>query len=67
MIRPTATRNRFTIKYQIKATAHVECRKDANVINEIPMAYKDIDAVMTAQNELVEIVQSIKVLVCVKR
>ncbi|MCX8665224.1 RtcB family protein [Gilliamella sp. B3000] len=67
MISPTATRNRFTIKDQIKATAHVECRKDANVINEIPMANKDIDAVMTAQNELVEIVQSIKVLVCVKR
>lgn len=35
MINPTATRNRFTIKDQIKATAHVECRKDANVINEI--------------------------------
>lgn len=66
MINPTATRNRFTIKDQIKATAHVECRKDANVINEIPMAYKDIDAVMAAQNALVEIVQSIKVLVCVK-
>ncbi|WP_267342409.1 hypothetical protein [Gilliamella sp. B3023] len=36
MISPTATRNRFTIEDQIKATAHVECRKDANVIDEIP-------------------------------
>ena len=66
MISPTATKNRFTIKAQIKATAHVECRKDANVINEIPMAYKDIDAVMTAQNELVEIVHQLRQVVCVK-
>ncbi|OCL24690.1 hypothetical protein A9G07_02555 [Gilliamella sp. wkB72] len=66
MISPTATRNRFTIEDQIKATAHVECRKDANVIDEIPMAYKDIDAVMTAQNELVEIVHQLRQVVCVK-
>lgn len=66
MISPTATRNRFTIKDQIKAAAHVECRKDANVINEIPMAYKDIDAVMTAQNELVEIVHQLRQVVGVK-
>ena len=52
----TEAKKKFTIADQIKATAHVECRKDANVIDEIPMAYKDIDAVMTAQNELVEIV-----------
>nr|WP_323849521.1 RtcB family protein [Gilliamella sp. B2838] len=66
MISPTATRNRFTIKYQIKATAHVECRKDANVINEIPMANKDIDAVMAAQNALVEIVHQLRQVVGVK-
>ncbi|MDF5910206.1 RtcB family protein [Pseudomonas aeruginosa] len=35
-----------------RATAHVECRKDADVIDEIPMAYKDIDQVMEAQREL---------------
>lgn len=49
-------KKKFTIADQIKATAHVECCKDANVIDKILMAYKDIDAVMTAQNELVEIV-----------
>lgn len=62
----TAAKKQFTIEDQIKATAHVECRKDANVIDEIPMAYKDIDAVMTAQNELVEIVHQLRQVVCVK-
>lgn len=66
MISPTATRNRFTIKDQIKATAHVECRKDANMVNEIPMAYKDINAVMAAQNALVEIVHQLRQVVGVK-
>ena len=50
----------------MKATAHVECRKDADVIDEIPMAYKDIDAVMTAQSELVEIMHQLRQVVCVK-
>lgn len=62
----TEAKKKFTIEDQIKATAHVECRKDANVIDEIPMAYKDIDAVMTAQNELVEIVHQLRQVVCVK-
>lgn len=62
----TAAKNTFTLADQIKATAHVECRKDANVIDEIPMAYKDIDAVMVAQNELVEIVHQLRQVVCVK-
>ena len=56
VISRTKEKKKFTIADQIKATAHVECCKDANVINKILMAYKDIDAVMTAQNELVEIV-----------
>jgi tRNA-splicing ligase RtcB len=42
-------RRRFTVADQERATAHVECRKDKEVIDEIPMAYKDIDAVMHAQ------------------
>ena len=39
----TQAKNTFTVADQIRATAHVECRKDADVIDEIPMAYKDID------------------------
>ena len=59
-------KRRFTVDDQIKATAHVECRKDNEVIDEIPMAYKDIDAVMHAQRELVEVVHTLRQVVCVK-
>jgi len=59
-------RRRFTVEDQQRATAHVECRKDSDVIDEIPMAYKDIDAVMQAQRELVEIVHTLRQVVCVK-
>lgn len=62
----TEAKKTFTINDQIKATEGVECRKDENVIDEIPMAYKDIDAVMIAQKELVEIVHQLKQVVCVK-
>lgn len=49
-----------------KATAGVECRKDKEVIDESPAAYKSIDAVMEAQKDLVEIVHTLKQVVCVK-
>ena len=50
----------------IKATAGVECRKDADVIDETPMAYKPIEDVMNAQKDLVEIVHTLRQVVCVK-
>lgn len=50
----------------IAATAGVECRKDAGVIDESPSAYKDIDKVMAAQRDLVEVVHTLKQIVCVK-
>lgn len=59
-------KRRFTVADQARATEGVECRKDAEVIDEIPMAYKDIDAVMRAQADLVEIVHTLKQVVCVK-
>lgn len=59
-------KRRFTVQDQVAATAHVECRKDREVIDEIPMAYKDIDAVMQAQRELVEVVHTLRQVVCVK-
>ena len=59
-------KRRFTLKDQVQATEGVECRKDAGVIDEIPLAYKDIDAVMRAQADLVEIVHTLKQVVCVK-
>ncbi|QEP41723.1 RtcB family protein [Ectothiorhodospiraceae bacterium BW-2] len=62
----TEAKRRFTLDDQIKATEGVECRKDSSVIDEIPMAYKDIDAVMAAQMDLVEVVHTLKQVVCVK-
>lgn len=59
-------KRRYGVQDQIRATAGVECRKDAAVIDEIPLAYKDIDAVMRAQADLVEIVHTLKQVVCVK-
>lgn len=56
----------FTLDDHIAATAGVECRKDAGVLDETPMAYKDIDAVMAAQSDLVEIVHTLKQIVCIK-
>ena len=59
-------RKRFTLADHRAATADVECRKDEQVIDETPAAYKDIDAVMTAQNDLVEVVHTLKQVVCVR-
>lgn len=59
-------KRRFTLADHKKATEGVECRKDAGVIDETPMAYKDIDAVMAAQEDLVEVVHTLKQIVCVK-
>ena len=62
----TEAKRRFSLEDHAAATAHVECRKDAGVIDETPMAYKDIDAVMAAQADLVEIVHTLRQVVCVK-
>jgi tRNA-splicing ligase RtcB len=59
-------RRRFTVDDHRAATAGVECRKDADVIDETPMAYKDIDAVMAAQVALVEPVHTLRQVLCVK-
>jgi tRNA-splicing ligase RtcB len=59
-------KRRFTIDDHIKATAGVECRKDAAVIDETPMAYKNIDDVMNAQKDLVVIAHTLRQVVCVK-
>lgn len=61
-----AAKKAFTRADHIAATAGVECRKDADVIDETPGAYKSIDAVMAAQTDLVEIVATLKQVLCVK-
>jgi tRNA-splicing ligase RtcB len=59
-------KRRFTLADHRAATEGVECRKDKDVIDETPAAYKDIDAVMAAQRDLVEVVHTLKQVVCVK-
>jgi tRNA-splicing ligase RtcB len=59
-------KRRFTLADHEAATAGVECRKDADVIDETPGAYKPIEAVMEAQRDLVEIVHTLRQVVCVK-
>jgi tRNA-splicing ligase RtcB (3'-phosphate/5'-hydroxy nucleic acid ligase) len=56
----------FSVQDHINATEGVECRKDEGVVDETPKAYKDIDKVMQAQSDLVEIVHTLKQVLCVK-
>lgn len=62
----TAARQRFNKDDLITQTKGVECRKDKGVIDEIPGAYKDIDAVMNNQSDLVEVVHTLKQVLCIK-
>ena len=62
----TEAKRRFTVADHAAATAGIECRKDEGVIDETPKAYKDIDAVMAAQSDLVEVVHTLRQIVCVK-
>ncbi len=62
----TEAKRRFTVEDHAKATAGIECRKDAAVIDETPAAYKSIEAVMAAQSDLVEVVHTLRQVLCVK-
>jgi len=62
----TEAKRRFSLADHASATAGIECRKDEDVIDETPMAYKDIDAVMAAQQDLVDVVHTLRQVVCVK-
>lgn len=59
-------KKRFSLEDHAKAVGGVECRMDADVIDETPGAYKDIDAVMAAQADHVEVVHTLKQVLCVK-
>jgi tRNA-splicing ligase RtcB len=62
----TEAKRTFTLEDHAKATAGVECRKDADVVDETPGAYKSIDGVMAAQTDLVDVVHTLKQVLCVK-
>jgi tRNA-splicing ligase RtcB (3'-phosphate/5'-hydroxy nucleic acid ligase) len=59
-------KRRFTLREHEEATRGVECRKDKDVLDETPGAYKPIDAVMEAQRDLVDVVHTLRQVVCVK-
>jgi tRNA-splicing ligase RtcB len=62
----TEARKELTVVDLREQTRGVECRKDKGVIDEAPSAYKDIDAVMAAQKDLVEVVATLKQVMCIK-
>ena len=57
---------RFTTADLAQQTMGVECRKDADVVDEIPSAYKNLDEVMENQQDLVEVVHTLKAVMCIK-
>ena len=59
-------KRRYTQDDLIAQTASVECRKDADVIDEIPAAYKSIDTVIAAQRDLVDVVHELRQVICIK-
>lgn len=62
----TKARELFTLDDHRESTAHVECRKDSGVLDETPAAYKSIEDVMNAQKDLVEVLHTLRQVVCVK-
>jgi tRNA-splicing ligase RtcB (3'-phosphate/5'-hydroxy nucleic acid ligase) len=62
----TEAKRRFNRFDLAKQTEGVECRKDGGVVDEIPAAYKDIDKVMANQSDLVEVVHTLKQVMCIK-
>jgi tRNA-splicing ligase RtcB (3'-phosphate/5'-hydroxy nucleic acid ligase) len=59
-------KNTYTLDDLIAQTNGVECRKDTELIDEIPAAYKSIDTVMSNQSDLVEVVATLKQVICIK-
>jgi len=59
-------KRRFSLADLVAQTEGVECRKDEGVIDEIPASYKDIDQVMSNQTDLVEVVHTLKQVLCIK-
>ena len=61
-----AAQKKFSVEDLVEQTSGVICRKDKGVLDEIPGAYKSIDEVMANQADLVEVVHTLKQVLCVK-
>ena len=59
-------KRRFSLTDLVDQTRGVECRKDLDVLDEIPGAYKDLDLVMANQTDMVEVVHTLRAVLCVK-
>ncbi len=62
----TQARSQFSVEDLRQQTSGIECRKDTGVIDEIPGAYKDIDEVMELQSDLIEVIEELRQVICVK-
>lgn len=62
----TEAKRRFSLADLVEQTSGVECRKDVDVIDEIPSSYKRLDVVMENQKDLVEVVHTLRAVLCVK-
>lgn len=62
----TQAKSTFTVADLVQQTKGVECRKDKMVLDEIPSSYKNLDEVMANQVDLVEVVHTLKAVLCVK-
>lgn len=62
----TEAKRRFNALDLEQQTQGIECRKDKGVVDEIPAAYKDIDTVMQHQTDLVEVVHTLRQIICIK-
>jgi len=62
----TEAKKSVSMEEHLDAVKHVECRKDVGVLDETPSAYKSIDDVMEAQKDLVEVMHTLRQVVCVK-
>ena len=59
-------KRRITMEDHAKAMSGIEARLDKEVLDESPAAYKDIGAVMNAQNDLVEVLYRLRQIVNIK-
>ena len=59
-------KRRYTEADLVSQTSGIECRKDAGVVDEIPAAYKSIEAVIAAQSDLIDVVHELRQVVCIK-
>lgn len=63
---PKQSKSSFNQQDLIEQTQGIECRKDSGVVDEIPSAYKDIDEVIANQADLIEVVHTLKQVLCIK-